>query len=402
VFCRNPSANSPRQVYGTAANVSGQGTDWASESTYDRWTRLQVTFTASSATQTITWQSDGNIAAGGAVYFDRMAVVDGEIAGPYFDGGYPNCVWTGTAFASTSTCSAFLSFPPTGIEPVMIGALPMQTMAWNIMNRSGRRLPAAFRGATTVVPGQSGQQFVANRPYEAGTWTLTTWVLGCYPDGSMPPDFEDMRRLFEENLARIQEAISKAWTPLTVYAWQPDGSVRTASATLSAMTEGTVQMGGIRAEYAFAFEILSGWWKDWLSTTTSLTGVSGTSWSNQALQLPSLVGSTAPIEDAIITVTGPATNPVITSDSGVSVQCGTPGTPVTVAAGTTWVVDSGKWTSTRNAVSNLSEVSHSGHVKFLSIPAVENFGVPKITMNASGTTTATALSVQAARSHLAA
>lgn len=395
IFTLVPSANSPRQVYGTAAGVSAQGTDWASETTYDRWTRLQVTFTASSATQAVTWTSDGNITSGASIYFDRMAIVDGEVAGPYFDGAYPNCSWSGTAYASTSTCSAFGTYPTTTEEPVFVGALPMNTQAWNVQNRSGRRLPAAFRGATTVVPGQSGHQFVANRPYESGVWTLVMWILGCYPDGSLPPDFADMRRLFEENLARIQQGVSKSWQPVTLYAWQADGTVRTASAQLNGMTEGALMMGGIRGEYAFAFEVLSGWWKDYLQTT--VTGTPSASWSNQALSLPQFVGMTAPIEDAVVTVTGPATNPRITSDSGVWVQCN-----ATVAAGTTWVFDSGAWTSTRNAVSNLSEVTHGGHPRFLSIPAPELMGTPKITMTASGTTSATNVSITAARSHLAA
>jgi len=355
------------------------------------WQRARVSFTAASATQTISFVSTASVAGGSYVYVDRMMVNDGELADPYFDGGYPGCQWTGAAQASTSICPALQNYQTTSEEPIIVGGLCLNTDAWNVINRTGRLSIPTLRGANTAVPGQSGRTFVANRPYEPGIWAIGMWVLGMTADGVIPAQ-GDSRRLFEKNLARLQQSMAKSWQPVTIVAWQADGAARTAQAVLSGQTDGASMMGGMRGEIAFVFEVLDGWWSDAIRSTA--VGAAGSWWANLGLSLPGLVGATAPIEDALVTVHGPAVNPRVTSDSGVWVQLNH-----TLGVNDTWIVDSGAWTSTLNGVSNLTDVTHGGHSRFLVIPPAELLATPKVTMTTSGTGANTNLSLTAARAH---
>lgn len=395
-FCMVPSAAGAISVYGSAAGTSGQGTSWSSRNVLDQWVRIRLSFTANATSQVITWSTDGSVSAGQTIYFDRMICVDGERLGPYYDGQYPNCSWTGAAYASISTSSAFTRYKPTSDEPITIDALVMNTHAWNIANRTGRGTRAMQRGSSSVIAGRSGARFIANRPFDVGQWAIGIWILASDPnDGHwVPPSIAAQRLRFEQNLSQIQQTLGKGWSPIVICSWQPDGTVRTANCTLPPQQiDMTSMMGGLRGEIPLIFEILDSWWKDALVTTTA--GVAGTAWSNQTLQMPLLAAGSMPIEDAVITVQGPAANPRLTTESGVWVQCN-----ASVAAGTQWVLDCGNFTSTRAGTPNIAEITHGGHPRFLSIPAGELLSAPYLTMTASGTSTATNLSVAAARSHL--
>lgn len=397
MWVKVPSAATCTFYMTCATGATGKGTPWSSSAVFDRWVQVRVSFIATAGSHVVTLISDGAVPSAQPVYFDRFWVVDGPEAGPYFDGDSPGCSWNGTAHASTSTSGVFALFPSASKEPVLVGGLCLNTQAWNALalSHAGRRLPATLRGATTVVPGQSGGQFVPNRPHEFGLWTVGLWVIGAYPHGTVPAGLHHQRRLFEENIDRIQQAISVTYTPLVLYSWQADGTVRTAESTLSGLSEGPVTMGGLRGEYSIAFEILDGWWKDWLPIT--VVGTASAAWSNQSMILNALAGGTAPIEDAVVIVHGPAVNPMITTQSGVWVRLNG-----TLSSTDSWTFDCGLWTSLLNTTNNLDLVTHSGHARFLSIPPGDLLSAPALTMTATGTTTATNLTVTAARSHLSA
>lgn len=387
-----PVSTTPFSVQGSSVDTPGT----TSQGQQGYWTRQWVSFTAQAATVTLTIQSTTSNVAGDVLYLDLVKLCDGEFPGPYFDGSYPFTTWSGTPGLSSSTNSAFLDTSWQGLveseTAVVANGLCLQNHAWNISTKTGRYLIPGVRGSSTKTPGLRGSQFVRNRPVDSGLWTLSMWVLGCFPDGAIPA-WGDSRRIFEKNIAQLFQHVMSVSAPIDLYAWQPDGSVRHAHGQIGGETDGTLQMGGRRAELTFIFEILEGAWADSVAYTKS--GTPGAGWSNQSLVLDGLVGGSAPIENAVLTVHGPAANPRITdTTTGTWVQYNG-----TLGVNDVWTVDSGVWTSQVNSTGVLTNTQHYGHPRFLVIDNGNNFMAPQVTMTASGTGPLTNLTVSANRQH---
>ena len=362
----------------------------------DTFGRRVMGFKATATTATVTITTEINNVAGDTLWLDNVMVNQDTLL-PYFDGSYPYSSWTGTAHASTSTNSVFatsLAGYVTTDEVIVVNGLCLNTMAWNVTSKTGRFTVPVSRGEDITVPSATGRTFVPNKPLDAGLFTLSMFVLGCLPDGTIPPDNQSE---FVKNFEQILRQCFNPHAPLTIYNWKPNGSVRMAKGTLIGADNAidpTMYMGGARGEMVLPFEILSGVWSDFF--TTSIQGTPSASWSNQTLSLTPLADGTAYIEDAVITVTGPITNPVV-SNSVTNTSVTLTGS---VPAGQTWTIDCGAWTSVVNGSSVLQNTTHSGHSRFLLIDAGSLSGPPSVTLSGSGTTTATNLSITAARKHL--
>lgn len=376
----------------TINSVSSPGT----VATTSYFGRAWVTFTATATSHTLAIASTTSNSSGDTAYIDRIMVTEGPLPGPYFDGSSPFASWNGTSGLSASTSTAFVTgdttYAPTESEVILANGWNMNSLAFNIVAKTGRYAIPAVRGDNIVVPGERGQTFVPNKPVDMGQWTLTMWVLGCMPDGTVPI-WAEQRRIFERNYAQLLQQVTPQAAPVTLHVWQADGSIRTATAVLDGATDPTLMMGGRRAEIALLFDVLPGVWADYLSYTT--VGTAGSGWSNQALSLPQLAGGTAPIEDSIITVQGPITNPKITDPvTGTWVQY-----TGSLISTDTWVVDCGAWTSKKNGSSVLTSTSHFGHPRFVVIDPGSIGRVPSLTLTGTGTNTTTNLTVQAKRQH---
>lgn len=364
------------------------------------WQRAWVAFTATATTATVVIQSTATNTSGDTVLVDRIKVTPGEFMGPYFDGNFPYSSWTGTTNNSTSTCTAFTSnILNTGNwhseEPIVANGLCLNNLAWNISKNTGILSIPAMRGENTTIPGRRGQTFVKNKPVDVGAFSLQMWVLGCMPDGTMPA-YGEMRRLFDYNYNQLVQNIMSTTSVIKFVVWQTDGTARTASGTIGSVVTPEMTAGSRRAELSISFDILEGVWADVLST--SITGTAGAHWSNDIMLLNQLAGGTAPIEDSVITITGPITNPRITDAvSGTWVQYNG-----TLSSSDSLVIDCGQWTSKLNGVSVLSNTQHYGHNRFL---VIDNGGlnrVPQFTMTGTSTGTGTNINVVAARQHWAA
>lgn len=374
----------------------------AVDTTVGEFTRTFVGFKATDTTMTFAISSTVANANGDTANFDLVSVVQTGPPMPYFDGSYPNCTWEGTAHESESVCASFdseLVGAITTDEVVVADNLCLNTMAWNITTKTGRYTFGGVRGSDIQLPGARGSTFVANKPIDDATWTLSMFLLGTLPDGSVPGLRQPQRLLFERNLTKILAEVVQTAKPVDLYVWSPDGSVRTAKASAIGSSGGggavdaTLNMGGKLATFSIPFNILDGVWTDYLSQTT--TGTPSASWSNQALELPNLAGGSVDIENAVATVTGPITNPqIIDPVTGVWVQF-----TGTVMAGQTWVVDSKNFTSTVGGSSVLSATTHGGYPKFLLISCGNFYTNPSVTLTGTATSAATNLSITAARQH---
>lgn len=71
--------------------------------TKDQWVRLNVTFQATSSSSVLQFWPATPTAAGQTFNVDDVLIENSNVVGDYFDGSSQNCVWTGTANASSST-----------------------------------------------------------------------------------------------------------------------------------------------------------------------------------------------------------------------------------------------------------------------------------------------------------
>jgi hypothetical protein len=385
VYCKVPTGV---QIQPTAGGAAGYPTTLAND-----WTRARVSATAAATSLTVTWTTTASVPAGTVLYFHRALCTDGELPGPYFDGDSPNGAWSGTAHASQSSNSAFASWTPDNDTAILAGALCLNTLAWNISTKTGRMTVPAFRGANLLIPGISGKQYVPNKPLDTGLLTLSMWILGSNPDGTVPRHQSEQLRQFERNLTRLLQSVAKHHEVVTISEWGADGTVRTTSGELQGTSDISSMMAGARGEVSLVFDVIPGTWQDWLASTNA--GVAGTHWSNDVLTMPLLTGGTSPIGDGVVTVYGPIANPrVETPQNGVWVQLND-----TLANGDTWVVDSGAYTSKKNGVSNLGNVTHSNPT-FMLIPPGELLAAPTLKLSGTGTGAATNMQLVARRKHL--
>lgn len=96
--------------------------------TFDQWTQLTLTFTATATTHSLQFWCTGSSISGQLAYADAVLVETGTTVYAYFDGDSVGASWDGTTQLSASTFSAFFidaSLPLTVIEidssPIMPG-----------------------------------------------------------------------------------------------------------------------------------------------------------------------------------------------------------------------------------------------------------------------------------------
>jgi hypothetical protein len=208
---------------------------------------------------------------------------------------------------------------------------------------------------------------------------------------TVPDTRNDQIQALEDNMAKLQRIFTRRHRLSLLRAAQPDGSIRRALVEWKEWDEPDVQAGGTRAEWAISYEIPGVWWED--ESPTVQSAVAG-SLLPKNLDMTSFAGMTGVIEDAVLTVQGPITQPMITdAETGAWVRYNG-----IVSSSTTWVVDVGNFTSTVNGTSVMLNTTHGGGYKLLTIPNC--FGsndYPRLVLSGSGSGSTTQLTVSAKR-----
>lgn len=276
-------------------------------------------------------------------------------------------------------------------DELEIDGVPMRTEAYNVSTSTGRHSLPVRRGEDLVVAGRSGYEFVPNKPFEAGFGTLSVWAVGKEEDGSIPGTHLGRQLLTNRHIERLQRFFTRTHRLSTIRAKQPDGSWRRARVQWNEWGDPEMTAGGTRAEWSIGYTIPDVWWEDEALTTQS--AVAGSALP-KTLDLTSFAGMTGILEDAVLTVAGPITNPKITDEeTGAWVKF-----TGTISNGNTWVVDCAEWTSTANGVSALATTTHSGGYRLLSIPNEYALGdTPRLTLSGTGGGANTNLTVMGRR-----
>jgi len=84
----------------------------------------------------------------------------------------------------------------------IVDDIPLSTLAFNVSNRAAAWRMPAKRGDNLVIPGRSGSQWIANKPFEEGSISLSMWAVGATEDGLMP-EHGNRRRQARDNLDKL-------------------------------------------------------------------------------------------------------------------------------------------------------------------------------------------------------
>lgn len=218
--------------------------------------------------------------------------------------------------------------------PLQVDGTRLDTYAHGIESFEGRVGMAGKVGGNISVPGRHGTIWVPNKPFDEAAVVLKMFVNGTDVDGNVP---SSAVASFRANLDALFLIFGKNSALLDVRQTWPSGVRQTFVECLEALDPsvfGVLPAG----RFNVALNLPSPFWQD--VSTADYTSASALA-SGVTLTMATYDGSTAPIEDAIFAVRGPATNPRLTDViSGAWVQYSG-----TIATGTDWQVDSGLWTS---------------------------------------------------------
>ena len=279
-------------------------------------------------------------------------------------------------------------------ETLTVNGTLLNTLAKNIETISGRLQVPAHVTDNVQVPGRHGRLRTLRKYFDEGQIVLPMWVRGCADDGSVPTT---NRQQFFTNVDTLTRLFYPGSGMLEVLHTLPDGSIRRIWGEVTEAINFAVQGYNPLGKFSVAMRCPFVFWEDQNNTSVNLTPV----WNGAISQFD---GMTAPVEDAVITITGPCTSMKVESlYNGSSLEvpnwfqyAGA------LTAGQTLIVDLGKWTltGTGGLVVNYSYLTYAGGARwFTLVPSPFGQG-PGVKVTASGTSGATNINLTAKRKYL--
>jgi hypothetical protein len=286
-------------------------------------------------------------------------------------------------------------------KPLLADGIYLHTLGWNVSTYGGREDMPGVKGEPQNIAGRSGIIPAEDRPFDAPTYVLSMWVVGCNADGLIPSN-SSMRREYEKNLANLKLLFGRGKVILLEQQQADDTWQRTLAIAGQSWSPET-QAGGTRAEFNIQLTLVDVFWEDPnLANFTSPNGLfstaSSTGW---AMTIDGLAGANAPTEDAVLTLTGPMLDPqIIDTQSGHRLTM-----TGFIPSGQLWVLDSRQGISTLNGASNIGSVGHFGSPRLMRLCprlGVDGAGAPypvapEITVFGGSTSSVTSLAITARR-----
>jgi len=283
----------------------------------------------------------------------------------------------------------------TTAETLTVNGVVLNTLAKNIKSLTGRLRAPGLRTDNITVPSRHGTIRTPNKRYEEGQVILPMWVRGSDDDGN-----NISRDTFFENVNTLTQLFRPGAGLLSVIHTLPDGSQRRVMAECTEAMDFTTVAGG---EYPFAtftvaLKVPSVFWED---VSTISFDVSNT-FNGDLVQLS---GTTAPIEDAILVVSGPCTSVTVEA----RYNGGAMDDPLyftysgTIATGQKLTVDCGTWklTGSGGLVVDYTKMFHTGASRFLVLSPGPVGGYPQMKVTMVGSVGGTSkVNVTARRKYL--
>ena len=234
------------------------------------------------------------------------------------------------------------------VYDVTVNGTSLHTLGYQCDVITGRRGPAGRRntflelGGVDGVVGKSGPIL----PLEFG---LQVWVHGRHPLTGVAP--ADPAAQFEQNMDAVQKPFLLPGAH-DIRVEYPEG-VRQAVALMTGGSATEIHRGlDPLTRLSFAYRIMSGAWQSLNTTTRTYTTISG---NPSYTTIDFLQSCSAPITDAILTVTGPVSNPRIEAPNGAYVEY-----QGTLGSAQTWTIDCGDWSTKVGSASVLAATNYGG------------------------------------------
>lgn len=289
----------------------------------------------------------------------------------------------------------------TSTHPWTVNGTRLDTLANNIETKDGWVNISGHRGANAVVPGRHGEIWTPNKRHEPGSVVLSMWVSHTDANGSLVgsdpyfqwrKNFDALVALFDSNYGLLD--VRQQYGPSAVT------DVRQAFCEVDAVITPEF-FGNQFGKFKVGLLIPDVFWQDVATQDFSSPTNAGALATHS---VSTLTGLTAPVEDAIVQVIGPITNPkVIDMRTGHYVQLN-----FTVPSGQTWEFDCDKWTSVvgtnpafAGTGTNKTDVTVSSGIHdprlFAIAPSVALATAPTVRLEGTGNGTLTQLKIRARR-----
>lgn len=282
----------------------------------------------------------------------------------------------------------------TTAETLSIDGVVLNTLAKNIESLTGRLHVAPIRTDNVTVPGRHGRLRTAAKFYDEGTIVLPMWVRGCDDDGNIPTT---TRKQFFDNVDALSNLFRPGSGMMEMLHTLPDGTIRRAWVECTDVIDFSV-VGGNNpmGKFSVSLRVPGVFWEDQVPISVDLL-------PTQNGHVTAFDGMTAPVEDAVITMTGPLVNcrveayyreAALETPSWVQYN--------SITAGHSLIVDCGAWTitGTSGMLPSYSNLSHAGGARwFTLVPGVPN-NPPEVRITATGTTSASKINISARRKYL--
>lgn len=390
----------------------------STSSTTNYTSRFVLQATSRSASTTARVRVQAVINSNSAFTYTNISNVILETAatdGSYFDGSTAggdstNGMYRWTGAANNSISQKYLpaltqpSWYPSSqtVDDWYVDGFSLSNYAFNI--ESIDYATAEPRAKGTTIPQRNGILPRFNSSYESSEIALKMWVLGCEPDGTIPSTFSARRKLFDRNLQTLLQLMT-GQNGLSYLAKignfnNNTDTVKYAQVINTASTPVTTMMARQRAEITFTFTVVEAFWS---SAQVFSENSTASSTLPQILNLSGM--GSAPVDDALVTIYGPVSSPIITCDaSGSWVKYNG-----NLTAGQSLVLNVDTYQATINGVPVNQNISHGGHAKWVYIPPRNVSGgniystpafAPTVTLTGSGASSATYFNITYNRKYL--
>lgn len=232
---------------------------------------------------------------------------------------------------------------------VLVDGIALSAYAWGIAPGASIVGAPGRRTADVEVPGRHGVIPAGSAPFEAGSFALSMYVLGCQDDGSVPATATAQRQRFEVNLSKLMLLLTRPGS-VTLQRSAIGRPTQTAKARVVAAVQPSV-VSGRAARLNVVFEIPGVFWRG-PNTDIALGPSSG------RVNLYALDG-THEVDDMVVEVYGPTSTRVRLTDvaTGEWIE-----SPRALIAGETWLIDGAAHTSTLGGVRVWPERSQSSRL----------------------------------------
>lgn len=249
---------------------------------------------------------------------------------------------------------------------IIIDGVRLDTYAFAITSRTGWDSLPGLTGENIRVSGRDGEVW-SPKDYAAGLMSLDLFVQGTNAAGTVP-NGSTAGATFRSNMDSLLAIFGKRSGLIAVEKEMEDGSIRRNNAEVTAVVTPEYLGGDHVATLKVLLSLPNPIWQATSDTTSTGAGL-----------LTAFTGITAPITDAVITVTGATSGTTITDVvSGGSIK-------YVGALSGTWVINCASFTSTIGGVSAIAGTTFNPGPRFFSITPNAS-RIPNVTVSSGSLT----------------